>query len=197
MALRGYLSNIPEVTVRGFEADATALVVRGLSLRASVAYAHGEYADYPAGPCPLELQTAATTACNLTGQRLSGLPRWSETLGADYAVPAGGAGSLFLHADSSFRSGYFGDPSLSRFTFIKGYNVTNGSIGYRSDTGWEVALFARNLFGEDYIQNLTIQAGNSGLILGTPRDPRTFGATLRWRHSSFELETWIDGSLDR
>jgi iron complex outermembrane receptor protein len=28
-------------------------------------------------------------------------------------------------------------------------------------------------------ENLTIQAGNSGLILGTPSDPRTYGLTVR------------------
>lgn len=181
VALRGYLSNIPKVTVKGFEADAIAQVVRGLQLRGSVAYADGRYADYPAGPCPLEVQTSATTACNLTGQRLSGLPRWSTTIGGDYALPVTTSGSVVLHADSTFKSGYYGDPSLSKFTFIEAYNVTNASFGYRSDKGWEVAVFARNLFQSNYIQNLTIQAGNSGLILGSPSDPRTVGVTFRAR----------------
>lgn len=181
VALRGYLSNIPKVSVKGFEVDATAQITRGLQLRGSVAYADGIYADYPAGPCPLEVQTSATAACNLTGLRLSGLPRWSTTIGGDYALPVTAAGSVVLHADSSFKSGYYGDPSLSKFTFINGYDVTNASIGYRSGQGWEIALFARNLFGANYIQNLTIQAGNSGLILGSPSDPRVIGVTLRAR----------------
>jgi iron complex outermembrane receptor protein len=93
---------------------------------------------------------------------------------------------LFFHADSNWRSGYPGDPSLSRFTFIEGYNLTNASLGYRREDaggkGWEIAVFARNLLGADYIQNLTIQAGNSGLILGSPSDPRTVGVTVRWRN---------------
>jgi iron complex outermembrane receptor protein len=180
-ALRGYLSNIPKVTVKGVEGDATALITRDLSLRASVAYADGKYANYPAGPCPLELQTAATTACSLTGQRLSGLSRVVATIGGDYALPVSASRSFVLHVDSNFRSGYYGDPSDSRYTWIKGYNVTNASIGYRSDKGWEVAVFARNLFNSNYIQNLTIQAGNSGLILGTPSDPRSIGVTFRAR----------------
>lgn len=179
VALRGYLSNIPKVSVKGFELDVTAQLARGLQLRASTAYADGRYADYPAGPCPLEAQTAATTACNLTGQRLAGLPRWSTTIGGDCALPVTSSASLVLHADSSFKSGYDGDPSLSRFTYIDSYNVTNASIGIRSDKGWEVAVFARNLFDADYIQNLTIQGGNSGLTLGNPSDPRTFGVTFR------------------
>jgi iron complex outermembrane recepter protein len=181
VALRGYLSNIPKVTVKGFEADVIAQVMRGLQLRGSAAYADGKYADYPAGPCPLEAQTSATAACKLTGQRLSGLPLWSMTIGGDYALPVTSSGALVLHADSGFKSGYYGDPSLSKFTFIEAYNVTNASVGYRSDKGWEIAVFARNLFQSNYIQNLTIQAGNSGLILGSPSDPRVVGFTFRAR----------------
>ncbi|MFZ5795911.1 MAG: TonB-dependent receptor [Sphingomonas sp.] len=180
VALRGYLSNIPKVTVKGFEADVTANITRTFQLRGNVAYAHGTYANYPAGPCPLEVQTAATTACNLTGRPLAGLPKWSTTIGGDYTLPVGSA-ALILHADSSWRTSYYGDPSLSKYTLIDGYNVTNASLGLRSKSGLEVALFVRNLFNANYIQNLTIQAGNSGLILGTPSDPRVIGVTLRAR----------------
>lgn len=183
VALRGYLSNIPKVVVKGIEADSTWLVTPQLSVRASGEFAHGDYANYPAGPCPLELQGTATTACNLSGQRLSGLPRWAGTLSADYTPPvtlAGLEGTVIFHIDSSWRSGYYGDPSLSRYTWIGGYNVTNASLGFRSGKGWEVDVFARNLFASNYIQNLTIQAGNSGLILATPGDPRTYGFTLRF-----------------
>ena len=183
VALRGYLSNIPEVRVQGIEADA-ALRIGNLTLVGALAYGDGVYTDYPAGPCPLERQSAATAACDLTGQRLAGLPRWSQTLSADYAL-AVADGAVFLHADSNWRSGYSGDPTLSSFTWIKGYNLTNASLGYRredaSGKGWEIAIFARNLLNTDYIQNLTIQAGNSGLILGTPSDPRTVGITFRLR----------------
>lgn len=179
-ALRGYLSNIPEVTVKGFEADATAMLLPGLSARAGVAYADGRYSDYPAGPCPLEVQTAATTACDLTGRALASLPKWAVTAGIDAARPVG-EGSVFLHVDTVSRSGYNGDPSLSRFTRVGAYNLTNANIGYRFADGLEIAVFARNLFGEDYIQNVTVQAGNSGLILGTPSDPRVIGGTLRLR----------------
>jgi iron complex outermembrane receptor protein len=176
-----FLQIAQRLRVKGFEVDATAQIKRGLQLRGSVAYAKGIYTDYPAGPCPLEVQSSSTAACNLTGLRLAGLPRWSTTIGGDYAVPITQSDSVFLHADTSFKSGYYGDPSLSKYTFINGYNVTNASIGYRSGHGWEVALFARNLFGANYIQNLTIQAGNSGLILGNPSDPRMIGVTVTLR----------------
>ncbi|MDP1027393.1 TonB-dependent receptor [Sphingomonas sp. KR1UV-12] len=179
-ALRGYLSNIPLVTVKGVEADAVARVLPGLTLRAALAYADGRYTRYPAGPCPLEAQTATTSACDLTGRRLASLPRWAVTAGLDY-VRAVGTGQVFVHVDTASRSGFNGDPSLSRFTWIGGYNLTNANIGYRFESGVELIVFARNLLDADYVQNLTIQAGNSGLVLGSPSDPRTVGATLRFR----------------
>jgi iron complex outermembrane receptor protein len=58
--------------------------------------------------------------------------------------------------------------------------VTNAGIGYRQGA-WELALFARNLFDSRYLTNLTFQAGNSGLVLGLPGDPRQMGMTARVR----------------
>ena len=179
-AIRSYPSNVPQVRVQGVEGDFAAVLFRGLTARASVAYADGKNTDYPAGPCPLEVQTAATVACNLTGVRMAGLSRWVGTLGFDYEHNFG-TGALLMHVDSSARSGYNSDTSASRYTWIGGYNVTNASVGYRFGTSWEVDVFARNLFDKDYITALTIQTGNSGLILGQPSDPRMIGVTLRAR----------------
>jgi iron complex outermembrane recepter protein len=58
--------------------------------------------------------------------------------------------------------------------------LVSASIGYRMPH-WEVAVFARNLFDVNYMQNLTVQAGNSVLIVDTPSDLRIFGVTLRVR----------------
>ena len=177
-AIRSYPANIPEVRVRGVEGDFAALLFTGFTVRASVAYSDGENTDYPAGPCPLEVQTAATVACDLTGVPLAGLSDWAGTLGFNYELPLG-TGALLVHADSSWRSGYNSDTSASRYTQIDGYNVTNASVGYRFKGNWEVDVFARNLFDSDYITALTIQTGNSGLILGQPSDPRMVGVTVR------------------
>jgi iron complex outermembrane recepter protein len=179
-AIRSYPANVPEVAVKGAEMDFTALLLQGLTFRANAAYALGSNTDYPQGPCPLEKQTAATVACDLTGVRLAGLSRWVGTLGLDYVVQAG-SGEFVAHADWNGRTGYYSDTSASQYTWIDGYNVTNLSVGYRFPRGWEVDAFTRNLFSTDYITALTIQTGNSGLILGQPSDPRMFGMTVRAR----------------
>jgi iron complex outermembrane receptor protein len=61
---------------------------------------------------------------------------------------------------------------------ISGYTTLNAILGYRR-RGWEVSVWARNLLNRNYMQTLTVQAGNSGLIVGTPSDPRAAGITLR------------------
>ena len=205
--LRTFPANIPEVQVKGFEADLAALVLPGLTLRASVAYADGTYTDYPAGPCPLEWQNPnATGGCQplvppaslanqtvnprgnptipgayvLTGLPLAGLSKWAGTLGFDYETQAG-QGEFFAHGDWNVRSGYNADTTNSRFTWLDGYGVVNASIGYRFQHGWEAEVYARNLLSKDYVTALTIQTGNSGLILGQAGDPRLIGLTLRAR----------------
>jgi iron complex outermembrane recepter protein len=181
IALRSYLANIPKVTVKGVEIDAAARIGSYLTLRASGAYSDGKYASYPNGPCPIELTGSSTTSCDLTGKALAGLPKWSGSVGGEYARPmALGSlnGDFFLRADANAKSKIFGDATGSAYTVIKGYTLVNASIGYRTPH-WELAVFARNLFDKDYMQNLTVQAGNSGLIVGTPSEPRLIGVTLR------------------
>ena len=184
VALRTYLANIPKVRVKGLEGDAIAQVSQNLQLRASAAYAAGKYVSYPNGPCPIERIGTGTSACDLSGRGLSGLPKWSVTFGADYTQPMSVLGrdsALLLHADSNAKTRVFGDPTASAYTVIQGYTVVNGSIGVRFGPSVELSVFARNLFNKNYIQNVTIQAGNSGLIVSTPSDPRLIGITVRAR----------------
>jgi len=181
-ALRTYLANIPKVTVKGIEADANVQVSKRFSLNASAAYADGKYNSYPNGPCPIERIGSATTVCDLSGIALPSLPKWSVTYGGDYALPIDPlGGSIALHLDGRSQTKQFGDPTGSAYTVIGGYTLVNGSVGFRSRRGWEIAVFTRNLFDRNYIQNVTIQAGNTGLILATPSDPRTVGVTFRAR----------------
>ena len=72
----------------------------------------------------------------------------------------------------------YGDPSDSRYTLMPGYSLLNTSLGIRDDR-WDFSVWLRNLTNEHYLQNVTVQAGNSALVVGTPGDPRTAGVTLR------------------
>lgn len=179
-ALRSYPANVPEVRVQGLEADTAFRLGPRLRVGASLAYADGRNTDYPEGPCPLEQQTGATVACDLTGTRLAGLSRLVGTVSADYRRPVG-PGEVIVHFDVNHRTSYNADTSASRYTGIDGSTLANANIAYALPTGWELAVFARNVFAAEYLTALTIQTGNSGLILGQAGDPRLLGATVRVR----------------
>jgi iron complex outermembrane receptor protein len=181
-ALRGYLANIPKVHVDGVEVDAAFKVGEHFTAHASATYADGTYVDYKNGPCPIELIGSATTVCDLSGKPLSSLPKQVWTVGGDYAHPLHLGrlnGDGYVHFEVSSRSDIYADPSDSAYTKLAGYTVVNASIGIRRAGPWEFFLWAKNLFDEEYMQNLTVQAGNSGLIVGTPSDPRAVGLTMR------------------
>jgi iron complex outermembrane receptor protein len=183
-ALRGYLANIERVTDKGVESDAIAVVDTHLSGRLSATYADGRYASYKSAPCPLELLATATSVCDLSGKPLSGLPKWAWSAGGKYKHEAAFGslqGEAYLHVELSVRTKIYGDPSDSKYGVIDGYSLVNASLGFRAMKGWEAQLWVRNLFNANYLQNLTIQAGNSGPVVGTPSDPRTYGVTLRTR----------------
>ena len=184
-ALRGYLANIDTVRVRGAELDAEWKLAEHFSGHLSSAWTDGRTLSYVNGQCPLEKIASSTTVCDLSGKPLSGLPRWVVSLGGEYthALQIGGAnGDLFLRADATVRSWIYGDSADSQYTVIRGYGLVNASVGFRQAGPWEVFVWARNLLDKDYLQNVTVQAGNSGLVVGTPGDPRTVGVTLRARY---------------
>ena len=62
---------------------------------------------------------------------------------------------------------------------MDGFALVNLSAGIRRPGAWEVTAWVRNAFDAAWLTAVTVQAGNSGLVLGAPGDPRLAGLTLR------------------
>nr|WP_231639381.1 TonB-dependent receptor [Sphingomonas profundi] len=195
--LRGYLANADKVRVRGFEADFSARPVDGLSLYASGTFNDHEYVKFTDAPCPPELSGGSTGAtpsapgtpggvspanCNISGQWLPGISRWAASFGGEYALPTrlvGADGEAYLGIDGSYRSKFSSNPSRSAYTDVAGYALANVRAGFRVQDGWDLFGWVRNVFDKNYYELLATQSGNTGLIVGQPADPRTYGATLK------------------
>jgi iron complex outermembrane receptor protein len=184
-ALRGYLANVQKVTVRGAEFDATTRSIGGFTSYANLAYTKGRYADFKNAPCPLERIGTSTASCDLSGVELPGVSKWAGSIGTEYRRDADLgrlSGQLYAGVDASYRSAYFADAAASQYARVKSYEIVNLRAGFRSNDGWEGFVSVKNAFNEDYIQNITIVSGNSGLVVGTPGDDRTVSFTLRARY---------------
>ncbi|WP_288459452.1 TonB-dependent receptor [uncultured Sphingomonas sp.] len=199
--LRGYLANAGKVRTRGVEVDTAFRPTARLNLYANGAFTDAKYVKFTDAPCPPELAggTTATAAnpaspagqagtaarpsyspsfCDVSGQRLPGISKWAFSYGAEYAVPLAAGGNVYVGYDGSYRSGFSSNPSESIYTNIDGYALSNFRLGYRADRGLNAFLWLRNAFDKDYYELLATQSGNTGLIVGQPGDPRTYGVTV-------------------
>jgi iron complex outermembrane receptor protein len=155
---------------------------------------------FPDAPCPPELAggptaTAAHPAspagtpggysppyCDISGQWLPGISRVALSYGLEYTTPvqvAGRAGGIYFGFDGSYRSKFSSNASRSAYTDISGYGLANFRAGVRSTNGWDVYAWVHNALNREYFDFLSVQSGSTGLIVGEPGDPRTYGATIR------------------
>jgi len=179
--LRGYLANAEKVRVRGVELDASATVNRHLTFYGAAACTDGKYVSFPDAPPPLE-DTGGPEVKDISGSDLPGISKWALSFGGEYIHPRtllGRTGELFGALDTSYRSSFSSSASASTYLVVAGYPLLNARVGFRWADGWTLSIWSRNLLNKDYFDLLTAAPGNSGLYVGQPGDPRTFGVTLR------------------
>ncbi|WP_395671750.1 TonB-dependent receptor [Phenylobacterium sp.] len=198
--LRGYLANAGKVRSQGVEFDFSVRPNERLTAYANGAYTDAKYVKFVDAPCPPELAGGTTVAagqtpsapgtpgglspanCDISGQRLPGVSKWSFSVGAEGNVPGaflGQEGEFYLGYDASYRSKFSSNPSPSAYTWVDGYTLHNFRAGFRTQEGINVFGWVRNAFDEDYFELLAVGPGNTGLIAGQPGDPRTYGVTLK------------------
>ncbi|MGK6355324.1 TonB-dependent receptor [Sphingomonas sp. DT-207] len=189
--IRGYLANAGKVRVRGVELDSSFRPSSRINLYVNAAYTDAEYVDFPDAPCPPELAGGSTGAtpsapgspggvsppfCDISGQTLPGISKWAFSYGGEYNLPVA-SGEAYFGYDGSYRTRFSSNPSPSAYTWIDGYSLSNFRLGYRED-GFNVFAWVRNAFDERYFELLSVQSGSTGLIVGQPGDPRTYGLTV-------------------
>ncbi|MDT0574561.1 TonB-dependent receptor, partial [Croceicoccus sp. F390] len=181
VAQTAYIANVGTVRSRGLEADLSLRPMRGLNLFASGSYIDATYRDFTNAPCPVEY-LGLQTVCDLSGRNLPGISKYSASIGGTYSAEVSGRTDAYLNADYSYRSKYNATYNLAADSNISGYGVANARIGLRQSSGsWDLSIFARNLFNEDYIININPGAFNTGQSSGGLGDPRTYGVSMRTR----------------
>ena len=194
--LRGYLANADSARTQGVEADVSLRPSERFNAYLNAAYTDAEYRRFVDAPCPPELSGGGSGTpvappgvvgnspanCDISGQRLPGVSDWALSYGAEGNVPTrvfGLDGEIYLGVDGSYRSDFSSNPSPSIYTTVDGYALTNVRAGFRGDNGLNIFLWARNIFDVEYYEQLAVPSGNTGLIVGQPGDPATYGLTLK------------------
>ena len=197
---RGYLANAEKVRTQGLEAEFSVRPSERFNLYFNGSYTDAKYVKFAGAPCPPELSggTAAAgnqvpgaagvpgalspVSCDISGQTLPGVSKWALSYGAEYNIPSrlfGKEGQFYLGVDGSYRSRFSSNPSPSDYTWIDGYSLTNLRAGFRTAGGFDVYSWVRNAVDTQYLELLQVAPGSTGLIVGTPGDPRTYGLTIK------------------
>ncbi len=182
---RGYLANAEKVRVRGVEFDGDVELGEYWSLHTAIAWTDGEYVSFPDAPVPLEETGASGSASikDISGGVLPGISKWAGNVGGELAVPItifGSAGELVGGFDVFYRGDFSSSPTPSEYLNIDAYTLANLRLGFRADNGWSGYLWSRNLFDEEYFEQLLPAAGGAGHYAGVLGDPRTYGVSLRY-----------------
>ncbi|MEP6785677.1 MAG: TonB-dependent receptor [Sphingomonadales bacterium] len=198
--IRGYLANAGKVRVRGFEFDSSFRPSQRFNAYVNGAYTDAKYIDFKNAPCPPE-QAGGTALpvvggvivgtpapagtpgsslpyCDISGQVLPGISKWAFSWGGEFNLPVGsGEGQVYVGYDGSYRSDFSSNPSPSAYMWIDGYSLHNFRAGYRKGE-FNAFTWVRNAFKQNYYEILSTQSGSSGLIVGQPGEPRTYGVTV-------------------
>ena len=146
----------------GFETEATALVLPGLTVGAGAGYDRAYYVKYT------DAQTGIGTQGDLSGATLPNSPKWTLHADGQYTHKFSADVSGFTRLEWYYKGGIVPDQNSEFHTGfpwdVPGYNVWNLRAGVTRGN-WSVTAFAENLLDKKYYTNAYEKAFVTGMFL--------------------------------
>ncbi len=164
--------NSGDADIKGFELEMNARPVDGLQIDGSLSYLDFQY----------------TYVNPLSGALLSdpgtGMPKWKASIGAQYKIDMGGAGSLTPRVDVYYQDETFAgfDSSVTPrlVEYLPSFTLTNARVTWRNETeDLSIALEVTNLTDEYYFYSVFDARPNNGVKGVSPARPREWAITVR------------------
>lgn len=185
------LTSVGGLKIDGVELEAQAHPVAGLSFSGGVTYMEASFYNTPNGPCYTG-QTAAqgclpnaqgVNVQSLNGKPFINAPKWRYTISGRYQLPTG-AVQPYLQADWRWQTKVLFDLSQNPNQVQGAYGIFDLSVGAAFGGGrFDISAFAKNLFDQKYVANITAVStagGANAYAQQLPRDfDRYFGASFR------------------
>ncbi len=170
-----YTGNAEKVRIYGLEVDGAYNGLRNTSIRFSGAYTVAKYKQFLHSPLPVEVEPppsgspASAFYQDVSGQYLTGAPRYTFNIGPEYRAPVWGDKVWHTSFNAAFQSGYNSDANLSSYGWVKKRWLVDASIGLgRGDGKFDASVVVKNLFDDRTPQGVTWNSY-------TPADPRWIG----------------------
>jgi len=170
--------------VKGIEAETTLEPVDGFLIDGALAYLDFDYKkfasfDSPMGPVSVGGPT------NINAPQFGNYPafttRWKWSVGAQYRIDLGGAGSLTPRFDAAYQGRIYTNPTNRESNRIDGYVLANARLTWRNEgDDLSVALEVTNLFDKYYFLSINDQSvAGQGYTNAQPGRPREWAVTVK------------------
>jgi len=181
----GYiLLNAGKLRSRGFEVEADALPVEGLTLTAGLSFVDAYFVEFKGDRCyARQAGCGPGSTIDSSGNRLPNAPKWTVTLSGNYTRPITESWSGFVQAATYTRSSINFSSNDNPNTVQGGYSLLDASAGITSANDvWKVSLFCRNCFDKRFVTfiNASSQTRTDYYQMFGLNSFRTVGLALDW-----------------
>jgi len=186
-----FLANAGKQSVKGIEFEGRLKPIDPLTVSLAVTYLDSKYDSF-----------LLSAFGDLSGTTVPGATPLSITYGAEYDHEFDNGDSLILRADYHYEAPFRlveGLPNLvvknpitgavldvtpavaAAKEFKQSVNDVNASITYALEMGLEFSIWGRNLLDDRMIRQIFDSPAQIGSISGYPNQPRTYGASVRYK----------------
>lgn len=148
--------NLPQVTIKGVELDASYSGLEHFNFRLAGAYNDARYTKdvYLAGA--EENDYLASNVFNAKGKKLPNAPRFSYNLNGEYRVPVYDAQEFHASANWNWRSRTNTQAQESIYGWIPAYGILDLGIGMgRRDKSYDFTVLIKNALNKHYVTSPT------------------------------------------
>jgi iron complex outermembrane recepter protein len=184
---KSFIENAAAATVKGVELESET-IIGSLDLAAAVSYLDAAYDEFA-------VQVSPGVFADVSGNKLAQAPEWTSSVRATYHLPIASqlASDLAASVSWSYQSTiYFEDfntgnaalpNDIDPFNTQDAYELWNAELTARDLAGkpLTLTLFVKNISDEVYSINRTSALVSFGYATAIWGEPRTWGATLRYR----------------
>lgn len=169
------VANAGTARIKGVEVETVVTATRWLTFNAGYSYLDTKITRFDV--------TAGVTDVN--GLDLARAPTHTLSSSADVDVPVGNY-RVGARAEYLYRSSFLFEPSPDPALLEPGYGLFNARVSIATaDRRWSLEAWMRNIgdkYYRTFAQSVGFRTGTTSAATTRTGDPRTFGATLRWRN---------------
>ena len=164
--------NSGSADIKGVELEMFAEPVNGFTISGSVSYLDFQYTF---------VNPASGAQIDDPG---TGMPKWKASLGAQYVIDLGNAGSITPRADIYYQdetfAGFDGTGANRLVQYLPSFTTANARLTWKNvDEDLSISLEVTNLTDEYYLYSSFDQRNNTGTKIVAPARPREWAITVR------------------